>query len=313
LIWRTLSGKIMTHQRAIVLLILSTLGFGSMGLFASKAYASGVTPSTLLALRFVLASLLLAPLVWLKGWRLPHGANLAGYVLMGVLYTAQSQSYFNALRYASSSLVALLVYVYPVLVTVLALLLGWEKADRRLWVLLLCASCGIAITIGGEHHGKAAGISLGLLAAGIYSVYILLGKRLSESVDDPHPLAASVVILATAACGNVALALWHGIALPGSTDGWVAVAMLALFSTALAIGFFLIGVQKMGASRASIVSTFEPVVTLAIGVLMLNESISITQIGGGALVLLTVLLLVRRSPTQPDLQLHGATALQTGN
>ncbi|MES2048415.1 MAG: DMT family transporter, partial [Pseudomonadota bacterium] len=110
----------MSHHRAVVLVILSTLGFGSMGLFANIAYASGVTPSSLLALRFVLASVFLLPLVWLKGWRLPRAGNLAGYILMGTLYTAQSQSYFNALLYASSGLVALLVYVYPVLVTVLA-------------------------------------------------------------------------------------------------------------------------------------------------------------------------------------------------
>lgn len=292
----------MSHHRAVILVILSTLGFGSMGLFASTAYASGATPSTLLALRFVLATLLLAPLVWLKGWRLPRGANLAGYILMGVLYTAQSQSYFNALLYASSGLVALLVYVYPVLVTLLALLLGWEKADRQLLILLVVASCGLAITIGGEQHGHAAGIALGLLAALIYSVYILLGKRLSKSVQETHPLAASVVILATAACGNAWLAVSDGVALPGSVDGWAAVAMIALFSTALAIGFFLIGVQRIGASRASIVSTFEPVVTLAIGVGMLNERISLSQIAGGALVLLTVLLLVQRSPDRSGLQ-----------
>lgn len=297
----------MSHHRAVVLVILSTLGFGSMGLFASTAYASGVTPSTLLALRFVLASLLLAPLVWFKGWRLPRGAHLAGYVLMGLLYTAQSQSYFNALLYASSGLVALLVYVYPVLVTLLALMLGWEKADRQLLLLLVFASCGIAITIGGEQHGQAAGIALGLVAAAIYSVYILLGKRLSQSAQGSgqesgqmsHPLAASVVILATAACGNLGLALWDGVSLPGSVEGWAAVSMIALFSTALAIGFFLIGVQRIGASRASIVSTFEPVVTLAIGGLLLNEHISPTQMMGGALVLLTVILLARRKPGHP--------------
>lgn len=293
----------MSHNRAVILVILSTLGFGSMAWFASTAYASGVTPSTLLALRFVLASLLLAPLVWFKGWRLPRGGNLAGYVLMGLLYTAQSQSYFNALLYASSGLVALLVYVYPVLVTLLALMLGWEKADRQLLLLLVFASCGIAITIGGERHGNAAGIALGLLAALIYSVYILLGKRLSTSAQESgrntHPLAASVVILATAACGNLGLALWDGIALPGSLAGWAAVSMIALFSTALAIGFFLIGVQRIGASRASIVSTFEPVVTLVIGAVLLNERISLAQIVGGALVLLTVILLVRRKPGNP--------------
>jgi drug/metabolite transporter (DMT)-like permease len=289
---------IMSHRRAVVLVVLSTLGFGSMGLFASIAYASGVTPSSLLALRFVLASLLLLPLIWLKGWRLPRGRILAGYILMGVLYTAQSQSYFNALLFASSGLVALLVYVYPVLVTLLALVLGWEKADRKLLVLLAMASVGMAITLGGGQQGRAAGVVLALLAAAIYSVYILLGRQLSQSEQDTHPLAASVVILATAAIGNTGLALWHGISLPTSANGWLAVGMIALFSTALAIGFFLIGVKRIGAPQASILSTFEPVVTLAIGVAFLNESVSPNQLFGGFLVLLAVILLALRTPAK---------------
>lgn len=288
----------MSHRRAAVLVVLSTIGFGSMGMFASVAYASGVTPSTLLALRFILASLFLLPVVWIKGWRLPRGGNLAAYVLMGVLYTAQSQSYFNALLYASSGLVALLVYVYPVLVTLLALFLGWEKADRRLLALLALASIGMAITLGGEQQGRAAGIILALMAAAIYSVYILLGRHLSQTEQETHPLAATVVILVTAAVGNTGLALWHGYSLPASSSGWLAVALIALFSTALAIGFFLIGVKRIGATQASILSTFEPVITLLIGATILKETVSVSQIFGGGLVLLAVVLLALRVPNQ---------------
>jgi drug/metabolite transporter (DMT)-like permease len=293
----------MSHRRAVILVLLSALGFGSMGLFANMAYASGVTPSSLLALRFVLASLFLLPVIWLKRWRLPRAGNLAGYILMGALYTAQSQSYFNALLYASSGLVALLVYVYPVLVTLLALLLGWEKADRRLFVLLLLASIGMVITLGDQQQGHAVGIILALMAAAIYSVYILLGRHLSQDAQDTHPLAATVVILATAAIGNTGLAIWHGVKLPASADGWLAVGLIALFSTALAIGFFLIGVKRIGASQAAIFSTFEPVVTLLIGASMLEESVSASQIFGGGLVLLAVILLALRSPIQQGAKL----------
>jgi drug/metabolite transporter (DMT)-like permease len=286
----------MSYRRAVLFIVLSAIGFGSMGLFASAAYASGTTPSTLLALRFILACAFLLPLIWLKGWKLPRGKSLAAYIFMGLLYTAQSQSYFNALLYASSGLVALLVYVYPALVTLLALLLGWEKPERRLFVLLAVASCGIVITLGGEHQGSAAGVVLGLMAALIYSVYILLGRRLSLSADDTHPLASSVVILATAAVGNSLLAIWDGISLPGSLSAYFAIGMIAVFSTAMAISFFLIGVKRVGASQASILSSFEPVVTLVIGVVALNERVSMSQLFGGFLVLLSVLFLALRTP-----------------
>ena len=141
----------MSDRRAVALVLLSAAGFGSSAVFAKAAYASGVNPSTMLALRFVIAAMLLLPLVWLGGWRLPRGRLLAGYVLMGLMYTAQSQGYFNALLYASSGLCGMLLYAYPVLVTILALALGWEKLDRRMLVLMVLAIAGMAVTLGGDR------------------------------------------------------------------------------------------------------------------------------------------------------------------
>lgn len=281
----------MSRTTAIFLVLLSALGFGSIAFFAKVAYASGTSPSALLALRFALAVLMLAPVVWFKRLPLPKGGALAGYVLMGLLYTAQAQSYFNALLYASSGLVALLLYIYPVLVTLLAIFLGWEKADKRSLVLTTLACLGLAVTLGGKLEGQPAGIALGILAAGIYAVYILLGNKLSANT---HPLSASLVILATAACGNIALAVASGAALPGTNVGWIAVSAIALFSTGMAIAFFLIGVKVIGASQASILSTLEPVLTLTIGVLFLGEHVSGSQLFGGAMVLAAVTLLAQR-------------------
>src|SRR4051794_11605686 len=109
----------MSHRSAVLLVLLSALGFGCIAMFAKIAYAAGVSPTMLLFLRFVLAVAVLAPVVWIKRIPLPRGRVLAGFMLMGALYTAQAQSYFTALLYASSSLVSLLLYIYPVLVTML--------------------------------------------------------------------------------------------------------------------------------------------------------------------------------------------------
>lgn len=227
----------------------------------------------MLALRFVIAAMLLLPLVWLGGWRLPpRGRLLAGYMLMGLMYTAQSQGYFNALMYASSGLCGMLLYVYPVLVTILALALGWEKLDRRMLVLMALAIAGMAITLGGKLQGQPIyGIALALMAAGVYAVYILFGNSLSKSRENIHPLAACVVILGTAGLSNTAIALWQGVSLPGTATGWLAVSAIALFSTAIAIAAFFAGVAQIGAAKASIISTFEPVITMAFGVTLLED------------------------------------------
>jgi drug/metabolite transporter (DMT)-like permease len=287
----------MSRQSAIALVLLSALGFGSMALFAKLAYREGVSPTLLLALRFVLAAALLAPVIRIRRISLPRGRALAGFALMGVLYTAQSQSYFTALLHASSGLVGLLLYIYPVLVTLLAVLFKWEKLDRRTFMLLLLATAGMAVTLGGNLQGRPLGIALGILAAAVYAVYILIGGRLTQGTD---PLAATLVVLAAAALCNGVLATAGGVALPRSATAWLAIGAIAVFSTVMAIAAFLAGIKHIGAARASIISTLEPVITLCLGVVLLGESVSPNQLAGGAMVLTAVILLARRPAVPPD-------------
>ncbi|MDB5764320.1 MAG: EamA/RhaT family transporter [Herminiimonas sp.] len=280
----------MPRHYAVALILLSALGFGGMAMFAKIAYAAGISPTMLLTLRFTLAVAMLAPVIRFRRIALPRGRALAGFVLMGALYTAQSQSYFTALLYASSGLVGLLLYIYPVLVTLLAVLFGWEKPDRRTLLLMAMAMAGMAITLGGHLEGRPLGIALGLLAAAVYAVYIVIGSRLTQDTDS---LAATLVVLATAAVGNGALAVAAGAALPHSTTAWLAIGAIA-FSTVIAIAAFLIGIKYIGAAQASIISTLEPVITLCLGVALFGESVSASQLAGGALVLTAVILLARR-------------------
>jgi drug/metabolite transporter (DMT)-like permease len=286
----------MSHRTAVLFVLLSAIGFGSAPLFAKLAYAGGASTSFLLVMRFGLAVLILGAVVRLKGLRLPRGRALGGFMLMGALYTTQAQCFFGALRHASSGLVALLLYIYPTLVTLLAIALGWEKLKRRTVLLLAMASLGIAITLGGRLDGSPLGIALALAAPAVYAVYILVGGRITQGVD---PLAATLVILATCAVGNAVFAAIGGVTLPQNATAWLAIVGIAVFSTVIAVTFFLIGIKHIGSAQASIISTLEPVVTLCLGVSLLGESISATQLLGGALVLGAVIMLARRPAAEP--------------
>jgi drug/metabolite transporter (DMT)-like permease len=280
----------MSRRTAIFLVLLSAIGFGSMALFAHRAYDGGVTPSVLLTLRFAFAAALLAPVVWLRRLPLPRGGALAGFVLMGLLYTGQSQCYFTALMHASSGLVALLLYAYPVMVALLAISFGWEKLDRRTLLLMALAVAGIAITLGGKLEGDSLGILLGLLGPAIYAVYISIGNKVTQDTD---PLSAALVVMTVTALGNGALALGSGDALPQTAATWWAIFAIGVCSV-IAVATFLIGVKHLGGAQASIFSTLEPVVTILLGVLFLGESVSTGQLLGGAMVLVAVILLAQK-------------------
>ena len=123
----------MTKEREGLLLCLaSAVGFGAMAIFAKEAYATGLDVTTLLALRFTMAAVLLWAIVAV---RRSGVGDLRALTLGGVLglagYSIQAGLYFGALTHIEAGLTSLLLYTYPALVTVVAIALRRESADRR--------------------------------------------------------------------------------------------------------------------------------------------------------------------------------------
>jgi drug/metabolite transporter (DMT)-like permease len=273
-------------------IVLSAAGFGAMAIFAKLAYRDGISLTTLLFLRFAIAGgLLVAWGVW-RGMHWPRGRVLLWLVAMGGIgYVGQSFSYFAALHYASAGLVALLLYLYPAIVTVLSALIFKRRIGvGRGWAVVV-ALAGTALTVVGDLHSAWPGILLGIACAFIYSTYILAGEGVMSRVG-PLP-AATVVVLAAAVVYGVA-AVYSGLALPASGTGWLAVLAIALFSTVLAILGFFKGLEKLGAADASTLSTLEPLVTLSLAALVLGETVAALQLAGGGLILAAVIYLARQ-------------------
>lgn len=273
-------------------IVLSAAGFGAMAIFAKLAYRDGVTLPTMLFLRFALAGVLLAMWGTLCGMRWPRGLDLLLLIAMGAVgYVGQSYCYFSALQYTTAGLVALLLYLYPAIVTVLsALLLKRRIGVGRGWAIAVALS-GMALTVGGDLHSDATGILLGIGAAFIYSGYILTG---AEVMPRTSPLAAATVVMLSAAAVYGIAAAYSGLTLPATSTGWAAVLAIALFSTLLAILGFFKGLEKLGPADASTLSTLEPLITLGLAALVLNEAVQPLQLAGGGLILAAVIYLSRQ-------------------
>ncbi|SME93165.1 EamA domain-containing membrane protein RarD [Pseudogulbenkiania subflava DSM 22618] len=287
----------------LIQVLLSAVAFGTMAILARFAYADGTTTTTLLLLRFVIAGLVLLPWVALQRLPWPTGRALLALIVMGAVgYAGMSACYFNALNHASAGTVALLLYLYPVLVLLLSMLLGERLTSLRLIALLLALS-GLAVTIGLEFSARPLGLLLGVGAALIYSCYILIGSRFTAGT---HPLAATCVVILSAAASYVLQSTWQGWGPPHSARGWLAIVMMALICTVAAVALFLNGLEKIGATRASLVSTVEPVVTLLLAWGLLGEPIGLSQALGGLLILGAVLLVSREAdPKRTELtELH---------
>jgi drug/metabolite transporter (DMT)-like permease len=273
-------------------IVLSAAGFGAMAIFAKLAYRDGVSLSTMLFLRFIIAGLMLAVWGMTARMRWPRGRDLALLVAMGAVgYVGQSYSYFSALQYASAGLVALLLYLYPAIVTILSALAFRRPIGVGRALAVAVALLGTGLAVGGDLASEPIGIVFGVAAAVIYSIYILVGEGVMVRVG-PMP-AATVVMLSAAGAYGVAAGA-SGLALPQSMTGWLAVLAIAAFSTLLAILGFFKGLARLGAADASTLSTMEPLITLGLAALVLGETVTALQLLGGGLILGAVVYLARQ-------------------
>ena len=138
----------------IALVVVSAIAFGSGGLFARPVYATGVDWLTLMAWRFLIAgalgwALLLARSDARRALRAMPRRQLLVTIGLGVVYVGNTATYYAGITTVDLSLAALIVYIYPPVVAVLALQFGRPLEGRRAWTALGIAVAGVVLAVGG--------------------------------------------------------------------------------------------------------------------------------------------------------------------
>ena len=268
------------------MVVVSAVSFGTLSIFAKLAYRAGLGTEQLLAFRFVLAAvgmLLLSFLVGQNPFRLTRRQAVSLLVVGGVLYTAQAMTYFIALRMLPASLAVLIVYIYPSLVVVA----GWLFLHRHVsaWHVgaLIGSFAGAVLLVGGAQLRLGPGLIFALASPLLYTTFILISERVMASVP---PVAASAVMMSGTAVVLGVIALVVGqLALPATPQGWAISAAIAVVPTMIAISLFLAGLPRVGAARASLISTLELVVTVTLAIVLLGDRFTVLEAVGGVLVL----------------------------
>ena len=279
------------RRAGVALCLVSAFGFGLMAILAKEAYRAGLGVVSLLAARFVLAACVFWAIVALRRGRArpPRRVVVAGLALGALGYSVQAGLFFSALERIDASLASLLLYTYPALVFCGTVALGRERVTPCKALALALATAGAALVLlgGGTRSVETLGIALALGAAAMYAAYILVVDGVVARVD-PFVLSA---LVATGAAFAFVVAGAGGGGLAFTGGGWIWIVAIALLSTVLPIVTFMLGVERVGASSASILSTVEPVVTVALATVLFDELLGPAQVVGGLLVLSAVVAL----------------------
>jgi drug/metabolite transporter (DMT)-like permease len=293
------------RRAGVVACLVSAAGFGALPIFGKEAFEAGVGPLGLLWARFGLAAVVFWGLVTIVRPARPAARWLLAGLLMGFAgYAVEAALFFLALERIDASLTELLLYAYPAMVTVAAVARGRERLSGRLMGALLLASSGlVAVLAGGLALGaNLAGFALGLSAAAVYAGYVLVGERVVAAV--PPLLLAALVSTGAAAAFTLAGLAGAPLGLPGTGSAWAVVGLIAVVGTVVPVAALFAGIERVGAPTASILSTAEPVVTVALAMVFLGEALSPIEVLG-ALAVLGAVRLLQASPARNPLPAGG--------
>ena len=276
---------------ASALILAAAILFGVSPILAKVAYAYGVTPLTLLALRATIGALL----VWLgmlatrRVARLPRTLFVRLLALGLTIVPFQVFSYFYALSLLPASTASVIANSAPVHVA----WMGWVFLGESLQaadVAILVGIVGGAVLVAGQtpHTDRPLGLAVLAIATLASAFYLIAQRRL---VRDVAPLAVLSVILPASAAAYVGVGVASGqIHLAMPPPAWLATAGGAIVGSVASL-LVLIALQVTPATRAAMLGMLEPVVTVVLSVVLLGDLMTWLRALGIAVVISGIALL----------------------
>lgn len=209
---------------------------------------------------------------------------LAAFGVLGV--TGVNLGYYEAISRIPLGLALVIQYLSTVFVLAWLRLRG-ERVGSRLWVAAALSLAGCFFAVGAYDGAvfavNAAGASIALATAVLFSLYFLLADRLMRR-HPPQVVLAWAFGFATLAW-SARRPIWELPWAAYGRDEWLTIAAVILIGTVLSFNLSMLAVRRLAAARGSIAATLEPVLAAAAAWVVLGETLAPPQIAGCAMVL----------------------------
>lgn len=287
------------NQRVIgtLLVFLSSTGFATVPTFTMKIYEHDTNAMGVMSVRFTLAAALMFIIraVMVRDTPWPSIKNTAKLLLWGVCITGISLTYFIAINDIDTGLAIVLFYANPLFIVFGSWIIWKKRPSKNVLISLVFTMIGVFITVGQIGNASLGAVVLVLLSAIFFTIYLL---GLSHSLEQTDVITSVVLVNAG---GAISYWLLH-ITSPGSLTSefphdsvaWLYVAGLVIFGTVTPILAGFAGLKRVGPNMVSVLTTLEPVLAIAAGVIFLAEDLTVNRVIGasfviGALIALSVL------------------------
>lgn len=276
----------LTSFSGVALIILVAISFATNSTLAKISLDHGATPLSVLTWRTALAAF--SVLLILKFWGVPRvlPPRIRWIsISMGGLLATYSYLLISAIEHIPVALAVLTFYLYPILTSLGSWVMGQERLTLKIVACLITAFVGLgfALNLGGEFN--SLGISLATGAAIVFTILLLVNQKFVGGQESRtislHMLSSGTFLFL------VFVLIFEGFPLPQSSKGIIAYIGSGVFFSFAIIGMF-VGLAKIGAIRTSLFMNFEPVSSIALGVILLDQVLTPLQLAGAGVVIASI-------------------------
>lgn len=241
--------------------------------------------------RVTLAALCLLPLLGWRGQLVEMIRLWRPMLVMGMLNSGiPFLCYSYALQSISTGMASVLNATTPLFAALIAWAWLGERPNLSRALGLLIGLVGVVLLILGAPGGLSfdpAGMGLPMLACLTATSSYGFGSSFNQRyLREVSPLVSATGSQVGASLGLLLPACWAWPDHSPGADAWLALGALSVFCTALAYLWFFWLIGRIGAARTTTVIFLVPVVATTLGVVLLDEAVSVRMLGCAVLILL---------------------------
>lgn len=184
----------------------------------------------------------------------------------------------------------MLLYTHPALVVIFVAIIYKDKLSIKKIASIIITTLGIYLLV--DFRGSEFslyGIVLAMISSRAYCIYIIgLGTKTLKKVNS---MAITFYVCLVSAIIISLFGLIKGqIVWSQNITAISCSVFLAIISTLVAMLTFVEGAKIVGSAKAAIISTFEPVFSLVLAIILFNEAITASLAVGSILIIISIII-----------------------